>query len=49
VSWALRGIGHRSPKLWTAAMATAERLAASDDATARWIGRDAIKDLKRLA
>ena len=49
VSWALRGIGHRSPKLWTAAMATAERLAASQDATARWIGRDAIKDLKRLA
>ena len=49
VSWALRGIGHRGPKLWTAAMATAERLAASEDATARWIGRDAVKDLKRLA
>lgn len=49
VSWALRGIGHRSPKLWAAAMATAERLAAAEDATARWIGRDAIKDLKRFA
>lgn len=49
VSWALRGIGHRSPKLWTAAMALAERLAASENATARWIGRDALKDLKRLA
>jgi len=49
VSWALRAIGHRSPKLWTPAMATAERLSASADATARWIGRDAVKDLKRLA
>jgi len=49
VSWALRGIGHRSPKLWTAAMATAGRLAASEDTTARWIGRGALKDLKRLA
>jgi 3-methyladenine DNA glycosylase AlkD len=49
VSWALRGIGHRSPGLWTAAMATAERLAASADTTARWIGRDAVKDLKRFA
>jgi 3-methyladenine DNA glycosylase AlkD len=49
VSWALRGIGHRSPKLWAAAMATADRLAASEDATARWIGRDALKDLKRFA
>lgn len=49
VSWALRGIGHRGPKLWTAAMATAERLATSENATARWIGRDALKDLKRLA
>jgi 3-methyladenine DNA glycosylase AlkD len=49
VSWALRGIGHRSPKLWAGAMALAERLAGSEDTTARWIGRDALKDLKRLA
>ena len=49
VSWALRGIGHRSPKLWAGAMALAERLAGSGDTTARWIGRDALKDLKRLA
>lgn len=49
VSWALRGIGHRNPKLYRAAMELAERLATSEDATARWIGRDAVKDLKRLA
>jgi 3-methyladenine DNA glycosylase AlkD len=49
VSWALRGTGHRSARLRTAAMELAERLAASGDATAHWIGRDALKDLKRLA
>jgi 3-methyladenine DNA glycosylase AlkD len=49
VSWALRGIGHRSPKLHKAAMELGARLAESGDPTARWIGRDAVKDLKRLA
>jgi 3-methyladenine DNA glycosylase AlkD len=47
VSWALRGIGHRSPALRAEAVRTAERLAASDDRTARWVGKDAIRDLKR--
>jgi 3-methyladenine DNA glycosylase AlkD len=47
VSWALRGIGHRNPKLRAAAMKTAEKLARSDVASARWIGRDAIRDLSR--
>ena len=47
VSWALRAIGHRSPKLETAALDLARRLAASSDATARWIGKDAIRDLGR--
>ena len=48
VSWALRGIGHRSPRLHKAALELAERLSASGDATARWIGKDAIRDLSRL-
>ncbi len=47
VSWALRAIGHRSAKLRKAALETGERLAASPDPTARWIGRDTLKDLRR--
>jgi 3-methyladenine DNA glycosylase AlkD len=44
VSWALRGIGGRkSPALRVAARAMADKLAASSDKTARWIGRDAQK------
>jgi 3-methyladenine DNA glycosylase AlkD len=45
VNWALRQIGKRSPALHRPALALAERLAASDDRTARWIGRDAVKEL----
>lgn len=47
VSWALRGIGHRNPQMKKAALALAKRLAASTDPTARWIGKDAIRDLSR--
>ena len=49
VSWALRALGHRNPKLHQAALKLATKLAASPDVTTRWIGRDAVKDLKRLA
>jgi len=49
VSWALRGIGHRSPGLRQEALTVAARLAESADSTARWIGRDAIRDLSRQA
>lgn len=44
VSWALRSIGRR-PAFKAAAKATALRLADSEDATARWIGKDALKAL----
>ena len=47
VSWALRGTGSRSPGLHAATLALAERLAASDDPTARWVGRDVIRDITR--
>lgn len=47
VSWALRGIGHRNPKLRSAAIKTAERLAKSEVSSARWIGKDALRDLLR--
>ena len=45
VNWALRQIGKRSKTLHTPALALAEKLAASGDKTARWIGRDAVKEL----
>lgn len=45
VNWALRNIGKRSMKCHADALALAETLAASDDKTARWIGKDAAKEL----
>ncbi len=45
VNWALRSIGKRNAKLNAEALALSERLAATDDRTARWIGKDAIRDL----
>jgi 3-methyladenine DNA glycosylase AlkD len=44
VSWALRAIGgKKSPLLRTAARVLAKKLAASGDATERWIGKDALR------
>ena len=45
VNWALRQIGKRSPALHGPALELAERLAASQDKTAHWIGKDAVKEL----
>ena len=47
VSWALRGIGHRNLPLHRAAVALAQELAASPDASARWVGKDTLRDLSR--
>jgi len=47
VSWALRSVGHRNRTVHTAAVRMAKKLAASPDATARWIGKDALGDLQR--
>jgi 3-methyladenine DNA glycosylase AlkD len=49
VSWALRSVGRRSPALHAAAVAVAERLAASPDGAARWVGKDALRGLGRPA
>lgn len=49
VSWALRGTGRRSPALHAAALEVARRLAASPEAAARWVGKDAIRDLTKPA
>jgi len=45
VNWALRGIGNRNSALNQAAVALARKLAASPDATPRWIGKDALRQL----
>lgn len=45
VSWALRQIGKREPHLHRAALATARKLAERPERAARWVGRDAIRQL----
>jgi 3-methyladenine DNA glycosylase AlkD len=45
VSWTLRGIGRRSCELNIAAVEMARRLAASSNAAARWVGKDALREL----
>jgi 3-methyladenine DNA glycosylase AlkD len=47
VSWALRGVGRRSPDLKASSLELAKRLAASPNSAARWIGKDALRDLTR--
>ncbi len=47
VNWALRQIGkRRSPVLYAAALETARALAKSDTAAARWVGKDAVRELE---
>jgi len=45
VNMALRAVGKRNPVLNAAAVATSRRLAASDQPSARWIGKDALREL----
>ncbi|MGC3992887.1 MAG: DNA alkylation repair protein [Propionicimonas sp.] len=48
VNWTLRQVGKRSPACHTAALASAERILAAhpDSAAARWIARDALRELR---
>lgn len=48
VSWALRAIGRRGPALHAECIDLSQRLAASDNKAARWIGKDALRDLKKV-
>ena len=48
-NWALRAIGERNTELNTAALAAAGRLADSANPAARWVGRDALRQLKSPA
>ncbi len=45
VNWALRGIGRRNRALHAAAMKAAKRLALSKEASCRWVGKDALREL----
>jgi 3-methyladenine DNA glycosylase AlkD len=47
VSWALRRVGMRGPEVKKASLALAARLAASEHVGARWVGRDALRDLAK--
>jgi len=47
VNWALRAVGRRNYALNAAAISVAQRLADSPDATPRWIGKDALRDLRK--
>lgn len=49
VNWALRSIGKRNAALHAAAVAVALQLAAQKDATPRWIGKDALRELSSAA
>ncbi len=46
INWALRQIGKRNPALHGRAVATADRLAARTAKPARWIGSDALRELR---
>jgi 3-methyladenine DNA glycosylase AlkD len=46
VSWALRQIGKRNLALNAAAIAEAEKLVRRDVPSARWVGNDALRELR---
>ena len=46
VSWALRQIGKRNRALHARALDTAEQIMALDSRSARWIARDALRELR---
>jgi 3-methyladenine DNA glycosylase AlkD len=49
VNWALRQIGKRDRALHAAAITEAEELLTLGDRTARWIARDALRELRKPA
>jgi 3-methyladenine DNA glycosylase AlkD len=49
VNWALRQIGKKRPGLKKTAVALAKKLAKSDSPSARWAGKDALRELSAKA
>ena len=46
VNWALRSLGKRSPELNRKSVQLAERLATRAEPAPRWVGKDALRELK---
>ncbi|MCL2042484.1 MAG: DNA alkylation repair protein [Bacteroidales bacterium] len=47
VNWALRQIGKKNERLLYPALALAGKLSASANKTATWIGKDAVRELRK--
>jgi 3-methyladenine DNA glycosylase AlkD len=47
VNWALRQIGKRSPALRARAIAVAKEIEAMDSKAARWVAKDALRELQK--
>ena len=47
VSWALRMVGLQSPGMRRACGKLAQKLAKSDRASARWVGKEALREFER--
>ncbi|HEV7242905.1 MAG TPA: DNA alkylation repair protein [Thermoanaerobaculia bacterium] len=47
VSWALRSVGRRNAKLKAAAVKLSRRLVVSAEPSARWLGKEALRELTR--
>ncbi|RKP08824.1 armadillo-type protein [Thamnocephalis sphaerospora] len=45
VHWSIRQIGKRNADLWVAAMACARLLTEREEAVARWVGRESLREL----
>ncbi len=46
INWAIRELGKKRNELYAPCLELAEKLAVSDDKTARWIGKDAVRELR---
>ena len=46
INWALRQIGKRNAALYQSAFLSSQRLASSVNPTARWVGKDALKEFE---
>ena len=49
VSWALRSVGRRNPALKSASVGIAQWLSESSDPSARWVGKEALRDFAKSA
>lgn len=48
VSWALRMLARQSPRMKKECTTLAKRLAASEEAAPRWVGKDVLRDIAKI-